>query len=108
MSATDPKRTFGSRRSMVSGILCGRLGSRPLTAGTSPKKRVSAELTGGADFTYEANVVAHYLAALLTEGSAEGLPHRVVRRVALQQSGAGEPLDDVIVDAAGAADDMRL
>lgn len=93
---------------MVSGILCGRLESRPLTVGTSPKKKVSAELTGGAGFTYEANVAAHYLAALLTEGSAEGLPHRVVRRVALQQSGAGEPLDDVIVDAAGAADDMRL
>lgn len=68
----------------------------------------SPELTGGAGFTYEAHVAARYLAALLTEGSALGLNHRIVKRVALQQRSAGEPLDDVIVDASGATDQCRL
>lgn len=67
----------------------------------------SPELTGGGGFIYEANVAAYYLVGLLTEGSAEGLSNRPVRRVALQQNCAGEPLDDVIVDAGG-VDDMRL
>lgn len=68
----------------------------------------SPELTGGAGFTYEAHVAARYLVALLTEGSAPGLNHRIVRRVALQQKSAGEPLDDVIVDANGVGDQSRL
>lgn len=68
----------------------------------------SPELTGGAGFTYEAHVAARYLVALLTEGSAPGLNHRIVKRVALQQKSAGEPLDDVIVDASGIGDQSRL
>lgn len=68
----------------------------------------SPELTGGAGFTYEAHVAARYLVALLTEGSAPGLNHRIVKRVALQQKSAGEPLDDVIVDANGVGDQSRL
>lgn len=68
----------------------------------------SPELTGGAGFTYEAHVAASYLVALLTEGSAPGLTHRIVRRVALQQKSSGEPLDDVIVDASGVGDQSRL
>lgn len=68
----------------------------------------SPELTGGAGFTYEAHVAARYLVALLTEGSAPGLNHRIVKRVALQQKSAGEPLDDVIVDANGVGDESRL
>lgn len=74
---------------------------------TQPRRQ-SPELTGGAGFTYEAHVAARYLVALLTEGSAPGLNHRTVKRVALQQKGAGEPLDDVIVDANGAGDRARL
>lgn len=68
----------------------------------------SPELTGGAGFTYEAHVAARYLVALLTEGSAPGLNHRIVKRVALQQKSAGEPLDDVVVDASGVGDQSRL
>ncbi len=68
----------------------------------------SPELTGGAGFTYEAYVAAHYLVALLAEGSAPGLNHRIVRHVALQQKSAGEPLDDVIVDGSGVGDQSRL
>ncbi|ODT32136.1 MAG: hypothetical protein ABS35_02785 [Kaistia sp. SCN 65-12] len=73
-----------------------------------PTRVQSPELTGGAGFTYEAHVAARYLVALLTEGSAPGLNHRIVKRVALQQKSAGEPLDDVIVDAAGVGDQARL
>lgn len=68
----------------------------------------SPELTGGAGFTYEAHVAARYFVGLLTEGSAPGLNHRIVKRVALQQKSAGEPLDDVIVDANGISDQSRL
>ncbi|MCD9026608.1 ATP-binding protein [Luteimonas sp. BDR2-5] len=68
----------------------------------------SPELTGGAGFVYEAHVAAYYLTALLAEASAPGLNHRIVRRVALQQKSAGEPLDDVIVDTTGADGQARL
>ncbi len=74
----------------------------------APSRTQSPELTGGAGFTYEAHVAARYLVALLTEGSAPGLNHRIVKRVALQQRSAGEPLDDVIVDANGVGDQSRL
>ncbi|KRB11150.1 hypothetical protein ASD86_01535 [Lysobacter sp. Root690] len=56
---------------------------------------------------YEANVAARYLVALLTEVLAPGLNHRIVERVALQQ-GAGEPLDDIIVDAAASRDELAI
>lgn len=70
----------------------------------------SPELTGGAGFTFEDAVTACYLAALVGGTTAAGLGSRVVQRVAQQQADAGEPLDDVIVDAAAPADNslMRL
>jgi hypothetical protein len=70
----------------------------------------SPELTGGAGFTFEDAVAACYLAALVGATTAPGLGSRVVQRVAQQQAEAGEPLDDVIVDALAPADDslMRL
>lgn len=58
----------------------------------------SSELSGGAGFTFEDAAVAIYLAALLAESHAPGLPGRVVVRVASQQAAFGEPLDDLIVD----------
>jgi len=70
----------------------------------------SPELTGGAGFTFEDAVAACYLAALVGATAAPGLGSRVVQRVAQQQAEAGEPLDDVIVDAHAPADGsvMRL
>lgn len=70
----------------------------------------SPELTGGAGFTYEDAVTAHYLAALVSGTTAVALNGRVVQRVAQQQADFGEPLDDVIVDAVSLADGstMRL
>lgn len=70
----------------------------------------SPELTGGAGFTYEDAVAAQYLAALVGGTTAAALDGRVVQRVAQQQADFGEPLDDVIVDAASLADGtvMRL
>ncbi len=70
----------------------------------------SAELTGGAGFTYEDAVAAQYLAAMVGGTTAAALDARVVQRVAQQQADFGEPLDDVIVDAASLADGtvMRL
>lgn len=70
----------------------------------------SPELTGGAGFTYEDAVAAQYLAAMVAGTTAAALDGRVVQRVAQQQADFGEPLDDVIVDAASLADGtvMRL
>ena len=70
----------------------------------------SPELTGGAGFTYEDAVAAHYLVAMVAGTTATGLTSRVVQRVAQQQADFGEPLDDVIVDAVSVADGfvMRL
>ena len=70
----------------------------------------SPELTGGAGFTYEDAVTAQYLAAMVGDTTAAALDGRVVKRVAQQQADFGEPLDDVIVDAASLADGtvMRL
>ncbi|SER30635.1 ATPase family associated with various cellular activities (AAA) [Azotobacter beijerinckii] len=70
----------------------------------------SPELTGGAGFTYEDAVAAQYLAAMVGSTTAAALNARVVQRVAQQQADFGEPLDDVIVDAASLADGtvMRL
>lgn len=70
----------------------------------------SPELTGGAGFTYEDAVAAHYLAAMVAGTTAGALGGRIVQRVAQQQADFGEPLDDVIVDAASLADGtvMRL
>lgn len=62
----------------------------------------SPELAGGAGFTFEASVAAVYLVALLLEGNAPGVESLAVACVALQQRDAGEPLDDIIVDFAGA------
>jgi hypothetical protein len=59
----------------------------------------SPELTGGAGFTFEGNLVATYLISLLIEGPARGLPSRTVARVAMRQAAFGEPLDDLVIDA---------
>lgn len=59
----------------------------------------SPELAGGAGFTFADQVAARYLAALLIGTGAPGLADRRVSRVALEQRDAGEPLDDIVVDA---------
>ncbi|MGF3021658.1 hypothetical protein ACQVP2_02365 [Methylobacterium aquaticum] len=59
----------------------------------------SPELAGGAGFTFADQVAARYLAALLIGTGAPGLSDRRVSRVALEQRDAGEPLDDIVVDA---------
>jgi hypothetical protein len=64
--------------------------------GTSP------ELTGGQGFSFEDAVSSVYVAALLCETTAPGLPGRVVRHVSVQQGSFGQPLDDLIVRAEGA------
>jgi len=56
------------------------------------------ELAGGAGFSFEDAVVAVYLGALLGSESAPGLSGRIVERVAQQQVGFGEPLDDLVID----------
>ena len=68
----------------------------------------SPELTGGAGFTYEDAVAAQYLAAMVGGTTAAALDARVVQRVAQQQADFGEPLDDVIVDAASLSDGTVL
>lgn len=60
----------------------------------------SPELAGGEGFTFEGDVAAFYLAALLAEAYAPGIKDRVVVGVSVQQRDFGEPLDDVIVDFA--------
>lgn len=58
----------------------------------------SAELGGGAGFTYEGYTAAYYLAAMLDEAHAPGIADRAVVRVGVQRREMGEQLDDVIVD----------
>ncbi|TAY85452.1 ATP-binding protein [Rhizobium leguminosarum] len=77
------------------------------TTDSTPEAGTSTELTGGAGFTYEDGVVGYYLAALLQEATAAGGSGSVVR-VAVQQRSAGEPLDDVVVDARDAFGEKRL
>ena len=64
--------------------------------GTSP------ELTGGQGFSFEDAVSSVYAAALLCETTAPGLPGRVVKHISVQQGSFDQPLDDLIVRAAGA------
>ena len=61
------------------------------------QQAVSTELTGGAGFTYEDTVVAYHLAALLREERAAPL-RGIVKTVAVQQAGHGDPMDDIIVE----------
>lgn len=61
-------------------------------------RRQSPEIAGGAGFTFEGEAAALYLAALLAEESAPALEPYIVTKVALQQRGFGEPLDDIIID----------
>lgn len=61
----------------------------------------SPELAGGEGFTFEGEVAAFYLSALLAEAYAPGIDHRIVVCVSVQQRDYGEPLDDVIVDFEG-------
>ena len=61
----------------------------------------SPELTGGTGFSFEDRVTAQYLASLLLAGEAPGIDDRQVVRVAVQQAGFGEPLDDLVVDFKG-------
>lgn len=63
----------------------------------------SPELAGGEGFTFEGNAAAFYLTALLAEAFAPGIDDRIVVRVSVQQRDFGEPLDDVIVDFGGIA-----
>ena len=67
----------------------------------------STELTGGVGFTYEDLVVGYFLAALLRTDPVTGVAGTVVR-VAVQQRGAGQPLDDVVVDTEDAVGTRRL
>lgn len=59
----------------------------------------SPELAGGAGFTFADQIAARYLASLLASAPGPGTNERRVSRVALEQRAAGEPLDDIIVDA---------
>jgi hypothetical protein len=62
------------------------------------EQATSAELTGGAGFTFEDRVVAYYLAALLREEGASG-QNGIVTSVAVQQA-PDRPMDDVVVEFA--------
>jgi hypothetical protein len=64
----------------------------------SEKRPQSSELAGGAGLTFEDAVAASYLAALLAETYAPGIPDHCVFRVAVQQRNFDEPLDDIIID----------
>ena len=58
----------------------------------------SAELAGGAGFTFADAVATVFLTALLDEGHVPGVTDAQVTRVALEQRNFGEPLDDLVVD----------
>jgi hypothetical protein len=64
---------------------------------SSNSKPASTELTGGAGFSYEDTVVAHYLSSLLRRERAAG-QSGFVTSVAVQQQGHGNPMDDLVVE----------
>lgn len=64
------------------------------------KRSTSTELTGGGGFDYEHRVAALYLTALVRSERAPGTSG-IVTRVAVQQEAAGEPMDDIVIDANG-------
>lgn len=66
----------------------------------------SPELAGGSGFAFEDAVAAYYLATLLAEAYATGIPDHTVVRVAVQQRHFNQPLDDVIVDFRSASGGM--
>ncbi|WP_193557291.1 AAA family ATPase [Microvirga pakistanensis] len=78
----------------------------PLTS-EEKQSATSTELTGGAGFTYEDSVVAYHLAALLREERIAGL-NGIVKTVAVQQEGHGDPMDDIIVELDDAGLPRRL
>jgi len=57
------------------------------------------EITGNAGATYETQVAACYLTALLVGGEAQGLTAATVESVALQRKALGDPLDDCVIVA---------
>lgn len=80
----------------------GRNGQETLGTTQAPPGGTSPELTGGQGFSFEDAVSSVYVAALLCETTAPGLPGRIVRHVSVQQGSFGQPLDDLIVRAEGA------
>lgn len=78
-----------------------------MTEGSHSETSTSTELTGGAGFTYEDSVVGYYLAALLGAEATAGIAGMVIR-VAVQQRAAGQPLDDIVVDARDRGGERRL
>jgi ATPase family associated with various cellular activities (AAA) len=105
--AIEARQELATWRGAAQEKLCWRGDDNQTTHGQS---MTSPELTGGAGFTYEDAVAAQYLAAMVGGTTAAALDARVVQRVAQQQADFGEPLDDLIVDAASLADGtvMRL
>ncbi len=71
------------------------------------QQAASTELTGGAGFTYEDTVVAYYLSSLLREDRAAPL-NAIVKTVAVQQAGHGDPMDDIIVEFDDAGSHRKL
>lgn len=57
----------------------------------------SPEATGGIGHSYELASIATYLSALLSGSRGPGCPGPVTG-IAVQQRGAGRPLDDLVVD----------
>jgi hypothetical protein len=66
--------------------------------GVATHYKQSAELAGGAGFTFADAVATVFLTALLDEGHAPGITDAQVTRVALEQRNFGEPLDDLVAD----------
>lgn len=73
------------------------MGDQDSLTSNTKDQATSTELTGGSGFTYEDLVVAYYLSALLREERAAGQTG-MVTSVAVQQSGHGHPMDDLIVE----------
>jgi hypothetical protein len=53
--------------------------------------------TGGGGTHFEARVAATYLAAILCEAPARGLPGELAKEIQTQAAEAGEPLDDLVI-----------
>ena len=94
--------SLGARQDRVSyGTTCrlilakGNHGLNPIDSERSVS--TSVELTGGAGFTFEDDVVAFYCVRLLLEDEPIGLPGTTTTKLLLQRGSIGDPMDDLVV-----------
>jgi len=69
---------------------------------------VSTFLTGGGGFSYEDNIGAFYLSALLKEGHIFGLKNYQIKKILFQQANQSNSLDDFVIEGTNGLQTAKL